>query len=72
MSRTAAIEHLIKVIEDSSDGSNFQLVAIEALGEAGGNQAINYLIKFAGEVKGSGNSHFAALKALGRASRNVE
>lgn len=47
------------------------MVAIEALGEAGGNQAIDFLIRYAAEVTRSGSSHLAVIKALGRASRNA-
>ena len=65
------MDHLINVIEDSSKGGSLQMVAIEALGEAGGNQAIDFLIRYAAEVTRSGSSHLAVIKALGRASRNA-
>ena len=72
MSKTEAVDHLIKFLEDDSLGGTLQQVAIEALGEAGGNHAIDFLIKYSDQLKNGTSTHLAVLKALGRASRNVE
>ena len=72
MSKTDAVGYLIQAIKDSAKGSGAQMAAVEALGEAGGNQAIDYLMGFATEANRGSNALLTALRALGRASRNVE
>ncbi|MDI3355676.1 hypothetical protein MO767_15115 [Pseudomonas sp. UYIF39] len=71
MSKTDAVDYLIRAIGDNSKGSNAQLAAVEALGEAGGDQAIDHLITFASDVARGSNAHMAVIKALGRAARNA-
>ena len=71
MSKTDAVDYLIRETKEHSKGSAAQLAALEGLGEAGGVQAIDYLIAFADEAIRGTDAHLAALKALGRASRNA-
>lgn len=71
MSKTSAVDYLIRAIGENSKGSNAQLSAVEALGEAGGDQAIDQLISFARDVSRGSSAHIAVIKAIGRAARNA-
>ncbi|VVP47534.1 hypothetical protein PS850_05230 [Pseudomonas fluorescens] len=46
MSKTDAVDYLIRETKEHSKGGAAQLAALEGLGEAGGVQAIDYLMAF--------------------------
>jgi hypothetical protein len=70
MSKTDAVAYLIREAKEHSTASASQLACLEALGEAGGDEAIAYLMEYADAVMRATEAHNTALKALGRAARN--
>ena len=69
MSKTDAVDYLIREAKEHTTASASQLACVEALGEAGGNEAIDFLMAYAdGAMRGTA-AHSTALKALGRAAR---
>jgi len=70
MSKTEAVGYLIREAKEHKTASATQLACVEALGEAGGNEAIAFLMAYADDVMRGTAEHNLALKALGRAARN--
>ncbi|MEE3509654.1 hypothetical protein QN399_26035 [Pseudomonas sp. 10C3] len=70
MSKTEAVDYLIREAKEHTMPSAAQLACVEALGEAGGNEAIGYLMAYADDARRETPAHSVALKALGRAARN--
>ena len=69
MSKTDAVDYLIREAKEHKTAGASQLACVEALGEAGGNAAIDFLMAYADDAMRGTEAHSVALKALGRAAR---
>ncbi|WP_440778734.1 hypothetical protein [Pseudomonas syringae] len=70
MANSNGVNRLIAEVKRSRNTQGYPF-ALEALGEAGGAEAVKFLIEtLDGYSDFEGNSYSAAVKALGRASRN--
>ncbi|WP_421793414.1 hypothetical protein [Hydrocarboniphaga effusa] len=70
--RDAAVEKLIELLKAANKGTSSYLAIVEALGEAGGEEALAALLDALGSTNPGTSSSKAIIRALGRVGHTGE